>query len=727
MTKHRKIEVSDATRLARVFPDHPLQDEVLKFQFEGFARTLAELAWNPDNTTPFTVVVRGGWGRGKTTLLRRAQWMLEHPTELEPRLPGGIRTVHTLWFNAWKYPDDDTVLAGLLGAAIDRLRKGGKLDQLKRLVASYKSVTLKALFGLAAPAPLRDLILGDDPKDRYAPVHEKRAFHDTFRDLFNEVSRLQFELEPAFRDTGGLREEQLWTPETQRREVLAVFLDDLDRCRRERVVEVIEAINLFLDLPGVCFFLGTDWERLVSVLPETVQGHADQFLEKVVQVAFDLPMVSPADTHEYVAGLLRGTDLEGVLGGSGEAATDDVRILARALETLHPRHVKRFLNDLSITLAVLRNTHKLGDDEEKLPEAAVVAWHLLAEVLPRDEWRDLRALPQNLDRFLLDAERWEREESAEGEREAATSEGPPEWVRLRASGLPERHLKILRQLNGRQRHLLVYFATPPAVEVSKKRSLTGKRDLFDLGSSAWVEIPAGSFSMGAQKASPGQPGYDPEADGAESPVRRVTLSPFRLARYPVTNVDYAVFVAETGKEPPEHWEAGRIPEGKGEHPVVQVSWTDAVAFCEWLSRRVSGEGDDEHLVRLPTEAEWEYAARGEPGRRYPWGDEAPSDRRANFRSEVGDTTPIGSYPEGATPDGIYDLAGNVWEWCGDWFGDYPPEDENDPTGLPSGASRVLRGGAFSGSPSLLRASYRLDARPDSRGATFGFRVVRCGL
>ena len=720
MSKGKKAEASKASRLARVFPDHPLQDRRLEFEFEGFARTLAELAWNPDNSTPFTVVVRGGWGRGKTTLLRRAQWMLENPTEPDSSPPAAVREVRTLWFNAWKYPDDDTVLAGLLGAAIDRLRKGGMLDQLKHLVASYKSATLRALFGLAAPAPLRDLILGDGPESRYAPVNEKRAFHDTFRDLFNEVSRLLFELQPAFRDTGGLTDEQLWSPETQRRQVLAVFLDDLDRCRRERVVEVIEAINLFLDLPGVCFFLGIDWERLVEVLPDTVKHQGDQFLEKVVQVAFDLPEVSPTGAEGYVTGLLAGTELATVLGGSGGGASEDIRVLCRALETRHPRHVKRFLNDLSMTLAVLRNTGKLGEGENELPEPAVVAWHLLSEILPRDRWREIRALPQNLVKFLREAERLEQEKAPEdGAGETQVAE---EWARIRASGLPVRHLRALRELSEPQRHLLVYFATPPAVEVPKARAVSGKRDLFDLGSTAWVEIPGGAFSMGAQKETPGEPGYEAEAEDGESPVHRVTLSAFRLARHPVTNAEYAVFVKEARKEPPGHWEDGRIPDGKEEHPVVDVSWNDAVAFCEWLSRRVSKGGLD-RIVRLPTEAEWEYAARGVEARKYPWGSESPNERLANFGDTVGDTTPAGTYPEGATPEGVHDLAGNVWEWCGDWFGAYSPEDENDPTGPPSGASRVLRGGSFDFNPRTLRAAYRLNFLTVFRIGNFGFRVL----
>jgi formylglycine-generating enzyme required for sulfatase activity len=703
-----------------------VQTRRLEFEFEGFAQMLAGLAWNPDNGTPFTVVVKGGWGRGKTTLLRRAQWMLEHPEEVDPGVPAGVREVRTLWFNAWKYPDDDTVLAGLLGAAIDRLRKGGMLEQLRLLVDSYESGTLRALFALAAPAPLRDLIAGG-VEDRFRPVHEKRAFHDTFRDLFNQVSRLLFETAPAFRDTGGLSEGQLWSEDIQRRQVLAVFLDDLDRCRRERVVEVLEAINLFLDLPGVCFFLGLDWDRLVDALPETVrdaQGRGDEFLEKVVQVAFDLPEVSPADAEAYVAGLLAGTDLEAVLvgdgAGDGEGRSEDVRVLAKALETRHPRHVKRFLNDLSITLAALEGTGKLGDGEDQLPESAVVSWHLLSEILPVERWREVRALPANLMTFLRKTERLERAEAEEAA--AQERETPAEWEKIRASGLPDQHLKILRQLSDRQRHLLVYFATPPKTETAKGRRTAATLDLFDPESGAWVEIPGGTFWMGAQRDDPDAQGYDPEAREDESPVHRVTVSPFRIARYPVTNAEYAVFVQEAGWDPPAHWEDRQIPEGKEQHPVARVSWEDALAFCNWFSQRVI-EAGERLRVGLPTEAEWELAARGEQGRRYPWGNGKPNEQLANFGLNVGDTTPVGSYPEGSTPEGVKDLAGNVFEWCADMYRKYPDENEVDPVGPASGKKGVLRGGAFGHGPDRLRAAYRHECSLKLHDPLVGFRLL----
>lgn len=243
-----------------------------------------------------------------------------------------------------------------------------------------------------------------------------------------------------------------------------------------------------------------------------------------------------------------------------------------------------------------------------------------------------------------------------------------------------------------------------------------------------VAIPGGTFRMGAQKKDPEAPGYDPQVDDDESPVRRVTVSPFVLGRYPVTVQEFRRFV-EAGDEgylDPRRWDpAGWAWRDREKHagpgtwseqlrhpnrPVTEVSWYEADAYCRWVGGR------------LPTEAEWELAARGQEGRRYPWGNEEPDDRRANFERNVGHPTPVGIYPRGASPEGVHDLAGNVWEWCGDWFDPYPPEDEEDPTGPPSGESRVLRGGSFYFDPRSLRAAFRRDFPPVDRFGSFGFRV-----
>jgi formylglycine-generating enzyme required for sulfatase activity len=131
---------------------------------------------------------------------------------------------------------------------------------------------------------------------------------------------------------------------------------------------------------------------------------------------------------------------------------------------------------------------------------------------------------------------------------------------------------------------------------------------------------------------------------------------------------------------------------------------------------------------LPTEAQWEFAARGTEGRRYPWGNDEPSAEHAHYnRLQNGTTTVVKSYPRGATPEGIYDLAGNVWEWCRDWSGRYTAEEQRDPLGPEGGAFRVLRGGAFFNGPQSLPAANRVNDLPERKLHFVGFRVAWSGV
>ena len=228
----------------------------------------------------------------------------------------------------------------------------------------------------------------------------------------------------------------------------------------------------------------------------------------------------------------------------------------------------------------------------------------------------------------------------------------------------------------------------------------------------WVQVPAGRFQMGCVPA-----------DGAcldhEYPRHAVTISrPFDLMATEVTVTQYAQFGRATGYPPP------RRPDFRQEqdHPIVLVSWNDASAFCEWAGGR------------LPTEAEWEYAARaGRDATIYGWGDEL-SRERANFGTEEccrgavarGDrwfnTAPVGSLP--ANDFGLYDMVGNVWEWVADWYGDYPSEAAADPRGADSGAGRVARGGSWLNFPAALRVSVRLMFAQAGQTSNIGTRCAR---
>lgn len=234
----------------------------------------------------------------------------------------------------------------------------------------------------------------------------------------------------------------------------------------------------------------------------------------------------------------------------------------------------------------------------------------------------------------------------------------------------------------------------------------------------WVPMAGGRFRMGAQKTDPGGANYDPEAYPDESPVHLAKLPPFEIGRYPVTVTEYARFVDDGGYGKEAMWSAGGFgqftePVGwQGQlrypnRPVVSVSWYEAMAYCAWAR------------VRLPTEEEWEGAARGgREGVRYPWGNVEPDDSRANFGSKPGHPTPVGLYPGGAAPGGIEDMAGNVYEWtASSWREDYLKKKPDD-------TRRVVRGGGWYFLSWFLRAAYRNWNGPEVRDNFIGFRCVR---
>ena len=213
-------------------------------------------------------------------------------------------------------------------------------------------------------------------------------------------------------------------------------------------------------------------------------------------------------------------------------------------------------------------------------------------------------------------------------------------------------------------------------------------------------IPRGTFTMGDAQ---GQ-------GGGESVPHAVTAEGFWIDRTEVTNAQFARFIQARGTA---QGDGQRAASGREQHPVAGVTWHDAVAYCRWAQKR------------LPTEAEWEYAARGADGRRYPWGN-AWEDPRARFRGNRGNgaTAPVGSYPNGASPFGLLDMAGNVWEWASTLFKPYPyvvTDGREDP-----GASgrRVLRGGSWMDAPGDLRSTFRDTGGPGERSATIGFRCAQ---
>jgi iron(II)-dependent oxidoreductase len=230
-----------------------------------------------------------------------------------------------------------------------------------------------------------------------------------------------------------------------------------------------------------------------------------------------------------------------------------------------------------------------------------------------------------------------------------------------------------------------------------------------------VLIPAGEFLMGSDKR------VDSRTHRDEMPQRRVYLSAYKISRYPITNGQYKVFLDATGYIAPYHWQDGKIPLAKINHPVVYVNWDDAQRYCEWLSKI------RDHTYRLPTEAEWEKAARGTDGRIYPWGNQTPDAKLLNYYAEAlrkditMDTVPVDSYPPGV--NGLYDIIGNIWEWTADWYlyDYYTNSPASNPKGPESGLHRVLRG---SGSITDFVQTYRGYSHPPFKVEDYYFRCAR---
>jgi formylglycine-generating enzyme required for sulfatase activity len=219
-----------------------------------------------------------------------------------------------------------------------------------------------------------------------------------------------------------------------------------------------------------------------------------------------------------------------------------------------------------------------------------------------------------------------------------------------------------------------------------------------------VFVPAGQFQMGSTDA-------DPDGRNEEKPAHTVTLDAFWIDKTEVTNGQYRQCVAAGACEEPSCWGNGDL--NAADQPVVCITWEDAQAYAVWAGGR------------LPTEAEWEKAARGTDGRLYPWGDDAPDCRAANHKGCVGRTATVGSYPDGASPYGALDMAGNVWEWVADRYDEvyYSAEPTDNPQGPDAGERRVTRGGSFDMSGYRLRTAYRTGNLPAYSNWDVGFRVV----
>jgi formylglycine-generating enzyme required for sulfatase activity len=221
-----------------------------------------------------------------------------------------------------------------------------------------------------------------------------------------------------------------------------------------------------------------------------------------------------------------------------------------------------------------------------------------------------------------------------------------------------------------------------------------------------VLVPTGEFVMGSDKG-----------DEDEAPAHRVYLNPFYIDKFEVTNGRFAKYVEAIQSEPPWGFADKETPVIHAERPVRWVNWMDAMGYCLWLGKR------------LPTEAEWEKAARGTDERMYPWGNDPPTPVHAVYGLKEGGAetvSVIGNHHMGQSPYGVQDLAGNLYEWVMDWYADnfYSNSPGLNPRGPSEGTAKVQRGGSYINTPYRLRSSFRTKGDPTEQDPNVGFRCAQ---
>lgn len=252
-------------------------------------------------------------------------------------------------------------------------------------------------------------------------------------------------------------------------------------------------------------------------------------------------------------------------------------------------------------------------------------------------------------------------------------------------------------------------APPPDVTAGMSGPLLYNETRIGQEPNAMVLIPAGKYTRGSNNRMPD-----------EGPEYVVDAKAFHIDKYEVTNLQYKQFIDATNRKSPNHFRNRTYPEGKVDHPVVYVSWFDAKAYCEWAGKR------------LPSDIEWEKAARGTDGRDYPWGDDFDVNKlnspvRWKSLNMEGDTTPVGSFEGGKSPYGLYDMAGNVWEWTGSWYTQYP--GNTWPSENYGEQYKVLKGGSWwdcsfyrcGVSAPVFNRSY---FKQNIKNPSFGFRCAK---
>ncbi len=697
----------------------------------------------------FTIGVFGQWGQGKTSMLHQIKRELD-----KIKVEKNEKEILTVWFNPWQFTGEEHIIIPFFHTLVSYLEDFEKdKEKTGEKIAAGFGKFLKEL----AHVPIA-LAYGMEGKVKIPLLLETKF---KFKDIIDESRKKKEEIDsksqPEIKKLVDNYESMYYRLISRLQQAskglnlkIVVFIDDLDRCLPEKAVKLLEGIKVLLDLSGFVFVIGVAREvieqgirvryrELYSYDSREVGFLEQDYLDKIIQFPLTLPPPDVGLLKAMIANYLKEL----------KEAKPFLETIQKSLGD-NPRCLKRFINNLSYTFSVAKKKEKSKGDTfrtELLVKMTLIAFrypgfyrvigktpiHLLrVQAILEDKKKEQEKEEKSDEKDMLKAspEKMEREKKEKKSDEKDKLKVSPEKKTPTATGFPEiddlnlfesPNLESITEILAKQKRdgiendkgfesedqvrryvsLLSVTGTPE----DSKKPVEGS--LWQTMESRMVSIEAGSLLMKDEKS------------GNEFTAE---IKPFYLDKFPVTQDLYQKIMGEETN--PSHFKGG-------DRPVENVSWLDAAKFCNRLSDKVglkrvyTIDGKDvtpdweANGFRLPTEAEWEYACRaGTTGERY-----GEIDQIAWYKNNSnGSTQGVGK--KEPNPWGLYDMLGNVWEWCWDWYGDYPKDNQKDWRGHEDGSKRIFRGGSWNHKVGRCRASYRSAYPPSFHVIRLGFRLAR---
>jgi len=683
----------------RVISDEPINERAV-FGFDAYSKTLAGLIARKENKTPLVIGVYGPWGSGKTTLMKMTQRYLNQAEFTNKDL---FRPCKTVWFQAWKYSQQEEILSALIKVILESIRcDNSYATQLRGLIETgwWQTNVSKAVLKLAQ----KFIKLDFSEFIRELPHQSKLSFYDTFSEFFDRLVWTYTRLRPKFSSTED-PDDKLGA--------LVIFIDDLDRCPKDRIVGVLETIKLFMDKKGCIFVIGAA-EGIIedAINREYESENARKFMDKIVQVTFKLPQIAGDTFDDY---------LELIDQESYERIKPHLSAIVPTIQ-FNPRRFKRFLNDLSL-LEGLHANKETGVKYEDLLYWKLIEFEspeLVEQISENAQiytiFSDLvnahGLLDETSDQFMIPAE------AIVNIKEKSLTpflENTKLVNLINQAQLNDKKVKAVVALEGIVESTTI-LESEDMEQVSKeykkvkmkKEYIEDEDELFiskgAVSAIEMVNIDQGDFLFGEHKEI------------------RLIEGDYEIDIYPVTFKRFKEFIKSGGyiynhfwSSSGQNWRIKRFKPMKPaqydsekwndpDKPIVGISYYEAEAFCNWLTETQK----DGFVYRLPSEVQWERAARGTDGRLYPWGIGFEADRCNTKESGIGKTTRVKRFPNGVSPDGCYDMAGNVWEW----------------TSTKENRKYVLKGGSYLVDRYNALSIARVLFAPEERDSFIGFRCIR---